>query len=103
MENQILTREYLKPLLWDVNLTEEELGELFSGKKFVIRGVTRENLYVKLLASYNWYTLLKIAGKGKLREMLTDEIIIPNTSGKIFLCPVHIILRGFFQQNFVCL
>jgi hypothetical protein len=67
--------QYLKPLSWDVNLAEEELEELFSGKKKIIRGTTSQNIYVKLLSSYNWYTILKIAGKEKLREMLTDDII----------------------------
>jgi hypothetical protein len=75
MENAVHIRQYLKPLSWDVNLTEEELEELFSGKTSVIHGVTQSNLYVKLLGSYSWYTLLKIAGKEKLREILTDEII----------------------------
>ena len=45
------------------------------GKKKMIRGITSENIYVKLLSSYNWYTVLKIAGKEKLREILTDDII----------------------------
>ena len=75
MENAAHIRQYLKPLSWDVNLTEEEMEELFSGKKHVIRGVTQQNLYVKLLSSNNWYALLKIAGREKLRELLTDEII----------------------------
>ncbi len=75
MTNSSHIHQYLKPLAWDVNLTPEELEELFSGKKKIIRGVTAQNIYVKLLGSYSWYTLLKIAGKEKLREILTDEII----------------------------
>ena len=75
MENMAHIGQYLKPLSWDVNLSEEELGELFSGRQRMIRGVTQQNLYVKLLGSWNWYTLLKIAGKEKLREILTDDVI----------------------------
>ncbi len=75
MANSAGINQYLKPLSWDVNLSEEEVEELFSGKKEIIRGVTSQNIYVKLLTSYNWYTLLKIAGKEKLREILTDDII----------------------------
>ncbi len=75
MENFPGIHLYLKPLSWDMNLSEEELEELFSGKKKMIRGITSQNIYVKLLSSYNWYTLLKIAGKEKLREILTDDII----------------------------
>ena len=75
MENTAHIRQYLKPLSWDINLTEEEMEELFSGKKGMIRGVTQQNLYVKLLGSWNWYMLLKIAGKEKLREILTDDVI----------------------------
>lgn len=75
MQNFLNIQEHRKQLSWDVNLSQQELEELFSGKKKIIRGVTSENIYVKLLSSYNWYTLLKIAGKEKLREMLTDDVI----------------------------
>jgi hypothetical protein len=75
MANFSGSKQYLKPLLWDVNLSEEEMEELFSGKKKMIRGITSQNIYVKLLSSYNWYTILKIAGKEKLREILADDII----------------------------
>lgn len=69
------SHDYFKSISWDINLSEKETEELFSGKKNVIRGITTENIYVKLLSSYNWYTILKIADKEKLREMLTDDTI----------------------------
>ena len=75
MENFQNKRYYLKQLCWDTNLSEEELEELLWGKQTMIRGITSQNIYVKLLSSYNWYTLLKIAGKEKLREILTDDVI----------------------------
>jgi len=75
MANFSGNNQYLKPLSWDLNLSEEEMEELFSGKKKMIRGITSQNIYVKLLSSYNWYTILKIAGKEKLREILADDII----------------------------
>lgn len=66
---------YLKPLSWDINLSQEELEKLLSGKANTIRGVTSQNIYVKLLSTYNWYTLLKILGKKKMGEVLTDDVI----------------------------
>ena len=32
--------QYLKPLSWDVNLSEGELEELFTGKQGIIRGLS---------------------------------------------------------------
>lgn len=75
MKNFQATYHYLKPLSWDSNLSEEELEQLLSGKQNMIRGITSQNIYVKLLSSYNWYTLLKILGREKLREILTDDVI----------------------------
>jgi len=66
---------YLKPFAWDVNLSREEIEELLSGKENMIRGVTPQNIYVKLLSTYNWYTLLKILDRQKLHEILTDDVI----------------------------
>ena len=75
MEDFQNIRHYFKQLCWDTNLSEEELEELLWGKQTMIRGITSQNIYVKLLSSYNWYTLLKITGKEKLREILTDNVI----------------------------
>ena len=75
MEVSANIHQYLKPFLWDINLSEKELEKLFSGKKKMIRGITSQNIYARLLSSYNWYTLLKIARKEKLREILTDDVI----------------------------
>ena len=75
MQSRLNISEYLKPLAWDVNLTVNELEDLYFGKKSMIGGVTSENIYVKLLGSYNWYTLLKIIENEKLRELLSDNVI----------------------------
>ena len=81
MENFSNIRSYLKRLSWDTNLSEEELEELFTGEKSLIRGISTQNIYVKLLSSYSWYTLLRIIGKEKLGEILTNNTINNASSG----------------------
>ena len=75
MQPQVKIADLLKPLAWDVNLTAKELEDLYYERKSIIGGVTTENIYVKLLGSYNWYTLLKIIEQNKLPQILTDSVI----------------------------
>ena len=51
--------EYIKNILWDINISVEEAEELLQSKKNSIRGVTVDQLYLRLSSSFNWYTLLK--------------------------------------------
>lgn len=44
MANTQSIAQYLKPLSWDVNLSGEELEELFTGKQDIIRGITSQNI-----------------------------------------------------------
>jgi hypothetical protein len=65
--------EFIKPLLWDTKITPEEAVEVLDGKQ--INGLTKTNLYTKMLVGYKWYEVLNIVGKDKINELLADEVI----------------------------
>ena len=65
---------HLHRLFWDYKVSKEEAYDLFTGKE-KIKGVTRNNLLVKILNGYRWHTVLKIMPKEKLLELLTDDVI----------------------------
>lgn len=66
----------LKPVLWDAGLDIDDAIALIERKEKEKRGVTAEDLYRKLLMSYNWYRLLEVLGMEYLqRYVLRDTVI----------------------------
>lgn len=66
----------LRPLLWDLNLSLEEASLLISDKNNLIKGVTAQDLYLKLLMSYSWYKLIDIFGVEFLKENIIDTVVL---------------------------
>lgn len=66
----------LRPVLWDTGLDIAEAIALIEQKKKEIRGVTADDLYRKLLMSYNWYRLVEVLGMEYLQNhVLRDPVI----------------------------
>lgn len=66
----------LWPLLWDARLDIAEAVALINREKDISAGLTAEDLYRKLLMSYNWYRLVEVLGLDYIRRfVLTDNVI----------------------------
>jgi hypothetical protein len=66
----------LRPLLWDARLDIAEAVALIERKKDISCGLTADDLYRKLLMSYNWYRLVEVLGLDYIcRFVLTDSVI----------------------------
>ncbi len=66
----------LKPVLWDAGLDITDAIALIEQKEKEIRGVTADDLYRKLLMSYNWYRLVEVLGMEYLQHyVLRDPVI----------------------------
>lgn len=46
-----------------------------SGEAERVGGVDKNSIYHKILNGYNWYTVLKIIPKEKLKEVLSEEVV----------------------------
>jgi len=66
----------LETVLWDCDLSPTEALDLLAHPGQSKKGVTARNLYVKILGSCSWYTLLKLFPAERLKnEILTDEVV----------------------------
>jgi hypothetical protein len=63
--------EVLRKINWDYNYTVEQQERLLSGKDLS----AKKHIYVKLLQSVRWYTLLQILTKEELQEAMSWEVI----------------------------
>ena len=62
-------------LYWDKEVDPEHLSRLVDGKARSETEADVLNFYSRLLATYDWYTILKLVPKKRLEEILTDKII----------------------------
>jgi hypothetical protein len=76
----------IKGVLWDYNLTDEEILRIYQGD-LVVGGMNDVKLKARLLNSYSWYTLVKELGFDDAKELLKPEIIsflYPKSLQKIY-------------------
>ena len=71
--NQIKSR--LKQAYWDSNYNPEDLYALLNSNIEQIGGLTKEKLYIRLLETYSWYSILEIVPQEKINELASTRII----------------------------
>jgi hypothetical protein len=73
MRNNSETKELIKNILWDVDISPDEVLSLICDKKRINES---RRFIVKLLKSYSWYTLLKIFTIEEMIEIINDNKVI---------------------------
>ena len=78
-------RELLNKLFWDKKIDLEYVLELLHGGPERSPG-DKTNLYLRLLKTYDWYTLLKLLSPDSLRDEVLNEsvlvLLFPKELGK---------------------
>jgi hypothetical protein len=67
-------KKLLKNVLWDYQLTEEEVERIYRGD-LALGGMDETKLKARLLNTYNWYTLVRELGFKEARALLRPDII----------------------------
>ena len=65
----------LSRLYWDMDVEPEQLYRMLYGKIDGFGQIKRTDLYARLLATYDWYTLLKLVPVENLKHALSDQVI----------------------------
>lgn len=65
----------LSRLYWDTDVEPEQLYQMLDGKIDGIGHIKRTDLYARILATYDWYTLLKLVQAENLKHALSDQVI----------------------------
>ena len=65
----------LKRLFWDVEPGRIKFDELLAGDTENLNSVEEQNIYRRLLMSCDWYTLLKILPRSKIKTILNSPFI----------------------------
>jgi hypothetical protein len=70
-ERYILFRQ----IMWDYNISAAEVEEVLYGKRDMAGHYNRQAIFIKLLESYSWFTIVQLFSPSELRENLSDEVV----------------------------
>ena len=73
--NTLDRRRLLKMAFWEMDIDTEALIEVLDGVADGAETVQREQLFVRLLTSFDWYTILKLIPPEVLGQALSDEVL----------------------------
>jgi len=73
--NQLKQIEIFRPIMWDYNISVADINAVFFGEQKLAGHYTRDKLFVKILETYPWFTILEIFTPQQIQKMLTKELI----------------------------
>jgi len=61
--------------MWDYTISVEDLENLLSGKANRAGHYTKQSLFLKILETYPWFTIIQFFTIEEIKSLLTDDII----------------------------
>lgn len=68
-------QKLLKQILWDYNIPEEDIEAVLKDEKKTIRHYNREMLFLKIIESYPWFTVIQLFNPIEIKYLLTSQVI----------------------------
>lgn len=68
-------KKLLEQILWDYNITPEEIQAVLKGEAERAGHYTREAIFKKLVETYPWFTIIQIFSPEELKDLLTRDLI----------------------------
>jgi hypothetical protein len=67
--------EILNRLVWDYNIPAGEIDAVLRGHKVRAGHFTRSTIFLRLIESYPWFTVLSVLTPEEIRDLLTRDLI----------------------------
>jgi len=71
----IISYEVYRQIMWDCSISKKDIETLLSGDIEQAGHYSQNSLFLKILQSLPWFSLLETLGQEKIQELLTDELI----------------------------
>ena len=68
-------KKLLSQIVWDYDISSDDIELVLIGKKELAGHYTRENLFRKIIESYPWFTVLQLFTPNEIKLLLTDQTI----------------------------
>jgi hypothetical protein len=73
--NEVERQKLLRQLLWDYSISSEEIEAVLTGEKESAGHFNREMIFLKLIESYSWFTVLQLLTPTEIKHLLTNKVI----------------------------
>ncbi|MBI2416786.1 MAG: hypothetical protein HYV28_02605 [Ignavibacteriales bacterium] len=64
-----------KQIMWDYSILPEDVYAVLQGEKQLAGHYNRDTLFVKLLESYSWFTIVELLSVNIIKDLLTTQNI----------------------------
>lgn len=64
-----------RQIMWDYNISAVDVEAVLQGKRDTIGHYNKQTIFIKLLESYSWFTMVQLFSPDELRELLSDDVI----------------------------
>ncbi len=68
-------KQILKKAFWDKKIDLDSLNSFINGEIDSIPLISSKSIYIKLLSTFDWYTLISLLPEETLKKALSDEIL----------------------------
>lgn len=65
----------LKQILWDYSISAEEIDAVLRGEMKQAGHYNQDMIFVKILESYSWFTILQLFSPDQIKSLLTTQVI----------------------------
>ena len=65
----------LKQILWDYSISAEEIDAVLRGEVKQAGHYNQDMIFVKILESYSWFTILQLFSPDQIKSLLTTQVI----------------------------
>jgi hypothetical protein len=65
----------LKQILWDYSISAEEIDAVLRGEMKQAGHYNQDMIFVRILESYSWFTILQLFSPDLIKSLLTTQVI----------------------------
>ena len=73
--NQEERHTIFRQIMWDYNISPVDVDDVLQGKKDAIGHYNKQSIFIKLLESFSWFTVVQLFSPVELRQLLTDDVV----------------------------
>jgi hypothetical protein len=64
-----------KQLSWDYNIPPDDIESVLKGEKASAGHFTQETLFIRMLETYPWFTLIQVFTVDEIKRLLTRRVV----------------------------
>jgi hypothetical protein len=67
--------EIFRQIGWDYNISPSEIEDVLMSEKKNAGHYDRERLFIKMLESYSWFTVIQLFAPEEINDLLTKQVV----------------------------